>query len=158
GREQAGAGHHVETEALVMRDGRARRGRPLAADHLGLALARIEQDDRNIAAGAVEMRLGHLPRGRGRAGGIECVGALLEDRHADRGRDPVRRRDDAESSLDLGTGRERIWIDVAHGTHNSSATNALPARCMTGVWRPTLSPNRAVVILVHTGAADFPTA
>ena len=37
GRKQAGAGHHVEAEAAVMRDGGLGRRRPLAADHFGLA-------------------------------------------------------------------------------------------------------------------------
>ena len=117
GGEQAGARHHVEAELVEMRDGRAGRRRTLAADHLGLALAGVVEDHRHVAARPVEMRLDHLQREGGGAGGVERVAALLQDRHADRRGDPVGRRDDAEGAFDLGTGGERILIDVAHAAN-----------------------------------------
>ena len=40
-RQQAGAGHEIEAEALVMRDGSASRRRPLPANDLGLAFAHV---------------------------------------------------------------------------------------------------------------------
>ena len=51
GSEQAGAGHHVEAEAAVMGYCCAGRRRALAADHLDAALARVMDDDGDIAAG-----------------------------------------------------------------------------------------------------------
>ena len=52
------------------------------------------------------MRLDHLQyEGHGDAR-IERVAAALQDAHADRGRDPVRRRNDAERSRDLRARRE----------------------------------------------------
>ena len=114
--EQPGAGHEIEAEALIVRDGRAHRRRTLAADHLDLvfALARVVHDDRHVAAGAVEMRLDHLQRERGRHRRVEGVAAALQDAHADRGRDPVRGGADAEGAVDLGPRGEGIGIDVAH--------------------------------------------
>ena len=114
GGEQAGARHHVEAEAAVMGDGGAGRRRALAADHLDAALAGVMEDDGDVAAGAVEMRLHHLQGEGGGAGGVERIAALLQGRHADRGRDPVGRGDDPEGALDLGAGGEGIGIDVAH--------------------------------------------
>ena len=97
-----------------MRDGGLGRRRTLAADHLGLALAHVVEDDRHVAARTVEMRLDHLQREGGGDGGIEGVAAFLQRRHADGGRDPVGRGDHAERALDLGPGGERIRIDVFH--------------------------------------------
>ena len=115
GRQQPGAGHQIEAELVaVMRDGGAGRHRPLPADHLGLAAPHVVEDHRHVAARAVEVRLDHLQRERGRAGGVEGVAAALQDAHADRGRDPVGRGDDAEGALDLGAGGERIRIDEIH--------------------------------------------
>ena len=115
GREQAGAGHHVEAFAPVMRDGGAGRRRALAADHLGAAALHVMDDDRHVAARAVQMRLDHLQREGGGDAGVEGVAAALQHRHADRGGDPVGRGDDAEGAVDLGPRGERIGIDVAHG-------------------------------------------
>ena len=99
---------------MVARGGR----RTLAADDLdGSALAGVVDNDRHIAAGAVEMRLDHLQRERGGDRGIEGVAALLQDSHAHGGGDPMGRRDDAESALDLGPGGEGIWVDI--GCHVS---------------------------------------
>ena len=114
GREQAGARHHVEAEAAVMRDGGLGRRRTLAADHLGLAGAHVVEDDRHVAARTIEMRLDHLQREGGGDGGIEGIAAFLQRRHADRGGDPVGRGDHAEGPFDLGPGGERVGIDILH--------------------------------------------
>jgi hypothetical protein len=116
GREQASAGHHVEAERTVMRDGRRGGRGALAADDLGFALLDVVDDDRNVAARPVEVRLQHLQREGGGDRGVEGVAAALQGSHPDAGRDPVRRGDDAERALDLRAGRERVGIDVAcHG-------------------------------------------
>ncbi len=115
GREQAGAGDEIEAELVaVMRDGGAGRHRALPADHLGLAAPHVVEDHRHVAARAVEVRLDHLQRERGRAGRIEGVAAALQDAHADGGRDPMGRGDDAEGAFDLGARGERIGIDEIH--------------------------------------------
>ena len=114
GGKQAGARHHVEAAPAVMGDGGRGRRRTLPADHLDLALAHVVQDDRNVAARPVEMRLDHLQREGGGDRGVEGVAALLQRRHADRGGDPMGRGDDAERALDLGPRGERIRIDVFH--------------------------------------------
>ena len=111
--EQAGAGHHVEAFALVMRDGGAGRGRALAADQLGLALAHVVEHHRHVAARAVQVRLDHLQREGGGDRGVEGVAAALQRAHADGGGDPVRRGDDAEGAVDLGPRGEGVGIDVA---------------------------------------------
>ena len=113
--EQPGAGHQVEAELAEMRDGGRRGRRPLAADHLDLALAHIVQDHRHVAARPVEMRLHHLQRERGRDRGVERVAAALQHAHADRRGDPVGRGHDAERAVDLRARGERIRIDVLHG-------------------------------------------
>ena len=70
-------------------------------------------DDRNVAAGAVEMRLDHLQRKGGGDAGVERVAAFFQNTHADGGRDPVGRGDHAEGAFDFRPGREWIGIDVA---------------------------------------------
>ena len=114
GGKKAGARHHVEAEAAVMRDGGLGRRRTLAADHLGPALADVVENDRNIPARPVEMGLDHLQREGGGDRGVEGIAALFQHRHADRRRDPVGRRDHAEGALDLGPRGEGVWIDVFH--------------------------------------------
>jgi hypothetical protein len=93
-------------------DGRRGGRRPLPADHLGLAALRVVQNDRNVAARAIEMRLDHLQHEGGCDCRVESIAALLERRHADRRRDPVRCSDDAEGAFDLGPRREWIGIDL----------------------------------------------
>lgn len=113
GREQAGAGHHVEAFASVMCDGGARGRRALTADHLSAAAPHIVDDDGYVAAGTVQMRFDHLEREGGGDAGIEGIPALFQDGHADGGRNPVRGGDDAERAFDLGPRREWIGIDLA---------------------------------------------
>jgi hypothetical protein len=126
GREEAGAGHHFQSLALVMRDRRLGRRRPLAADDFGAATLDVMHDDRHVAARTVQMRLDHLQSKGGRNPGVKGVAAFLQRRHPDRGRDPVGRGHDAEGALDLGPGRERIGIDVAgHGIGSFFGARAL---------------------------------
>ena len=101
GGEQPGAGHEIEAFAAVIRDRRGGRRHALAADHFRSCRAAIVDDDRHVAAGAVEMRLDHLQRERGRHRGIEGIAAPFQHPHADGGRDPMRRGHDAESAFDL---------------------------------------------------------
>ena len=110
GREQPGARHDIEAELGEARDGRRGGRRPLPADHLRLAALHVVQNDRNVAARSVEMRLDHLQHEGRRNRRIESVAAFLERGHADRRRDPVRCGDDAEGAFDLGPRRERIGI------------------------------------------------
>ena len=113
GREQAGAGHHLQAFAAIMRDGRFRGRRALAADHLDLCALHVMHDDRHIAAGAVQMRLDHLQREGGGDAGVERIATLFQHGHPDRGGDPVRRGNDPERSFDFRPCGERIGIDVA---------------------------------------------
>ena len=85
----------------------------MAADHLGPTALRVMDDDRHVSARAVKMRLDNLQGEGGRDARVEGVAAALEHPHADRGRDPVGARDDAEGSLDFGPRREQAWIDEA---------------------------------------------
>ncbi len=113
--KQAGAGDHVEAEAAVMRDGGPCRRGTLAANHLRMPLAHIEQDHWHVAARSIEVGLDDLERERGRAGGVEGVAAFFQHRHAHRRCDPMGRRHDPERALDFGPRGEGIGIDVAHG-------------------------------------------
>ena len=112
--EKAGAGHEIESLAAIMRDGGAPRRRSLAANHFRLAPSHVVDNGRHVAAGAVEMRLDDLERKRGGNGGVESVAAFFQRRHADGGRDPVRRRHDAERAFNFRTRRERVRVDEAH--------------------------------------------
>jgi hypothetical protein len=98
-----------------MRDGGARRRRALAANHFRAPALGIVDDDRHVAAGAVQMRLDHLQRKRRGDAGVESVAAPLQYAHSDRGGDPVGGRDHPERAFDLGPGSEGIWINIAHG-------------------------------------------
>ena len=71
-------------------------------------------DDRDIAAQAVEMRLDDLKRECGGNCGVEGVTAFLQRRHADGRGNPVRRSDDTECAFDFRTRREWAGIDAAH--------------------------------------------
>ena len=115
GREQPGAGHHLQPLALVVRNGGACGRGTLAADHFGAPALDVVHDDRHVAARAVQMRFHHLQGEGGGDGGVECVAAFFQDAHADRGGDPVRGGNHPEHALDLGAGGEGIGIDVAHG-------------------------------------------
>jgi len=67
----AGSGNVVQPQLLKVADaGRLRRG-PLATDDLDLGAARVPEDDRQIAARAVEMRLDNLEDKPGGDGRIE---------------------------------------------------------------------------------------
>src|SRR2546430_1100737 len=83
-----------EAFALIMGDGGGRGWRTLAADRLGAAALHVVHDDRDVAAGAIQMRLDHLEREGGGDAGVEGVAAFFKDGHADGGRDPVRGRND----------------------------------------------------------------
>ena len=107
GGERPGAGDERQPELVaVARDRRRARRRPLRAEHDRLAALDREQDRRQIAARPVQMRLDHLQRQPGRDRRVERVAALLEHRHAGRGREPVRRRDHPEGAAQLGSCRE----------------------------------------------------
>jgi hypothetical protein len=60
------------------------------------------------------MRLDDLQHEGGRDTRVEGVAAPLEDAHADRGRDPMRRRDDAERAIDLRPRGEGAGVVNAH--------------------------------------------
>ena len=97
-----------------MCDGGAGGGGALAADHLGAAAFDVMDDDRDVAAGAVEMRFHDLQREGGGDAGIERIAALFQNAHADRRRDPVGRGHDPKCAFDFGPGGEGIRIDIAH--------------------------------------------
>ena len=128
-RQEAGAGDEVEPEVGEMGEGCGRRGDALPADDvLGPGAGRME-DDRRVAAGAVEMGLRHLQREGGGGGGIEGIATALEHGHADPARDPVRAGDDAEGGGDLGAGREHRgsleWL-TTDATARSAGSKAAP--------------------------------
>jgi len=105
--------------ALVVRDGRLRRRRALTADDFGAAALGIVHDDRNVAAGTVEMRLDHLQR----KGGVATTGvrtrlaALFQNTHADGGWSAIQWVEVTTPKVPSisGRGGEWIGIDVAHG-------------------------------------------
>ena len=129
GREQAGAGHHVEPETAVMRYRCAGRRRALTAHHLGPSTAHVVKNDRNVSPRAVEMRLDDLQRECRRDRRVEGVAALLQHRHADCGRNPMRRRHDAERALDLRTGGKETGIDIGHAGFPSLFAQRTSRRC-----------------------------
>jgi hypothetical protein len=113
GGKQAGAWHHLQALAAIMRNGRFCRRRALATDHLGAAAFGVMHDDRHIAAGTVQMRLDHLQREGGGDAGVERIAALFQRGHPDRGSDPVGRGDDPERAFDFRPCGEWIGIDLA---------------------------------------------
>ncbi len=120
----------------------------LAADHLGAAALGVVDNNRHIAARTVQMRLDHLQREGGGDAGVEGVAALLQNTHADRSGDPVRRGDDAEGAFDFRAGGERIGIDVPHGRAIPCwyrYAGALDHRCG---WMPTAGMPRIAPIFV----------
>jgi len=88
------------------------RRRSLAANHFGPIAFNIIENDRHVAARPVEMRLDDLQRECRRHCRVESIAALFQRRHADRGRDPMRGRNNAKGSFDLGAGREGIGVDL----------------------------------------------
>src|SRR6202012_3658475 len=86
----------------------------LAADDLRPPALRVMNQNRHIPARAVEVRLDNLQRESGGDAGVKGVASALENAHADRGRNPVRGRNDSKGSLNLGSGRESVRIDKAH--------------------------------------------
>ena len=120
GRQQAGAGDEIEPKRLAMRNGQTGRRNALPAQHLGAVALGIVQNDRHVAARTVEVRLDHLKRESGGATGVESIAALFQDRHADRGGDPMGRRHHAEGTFDFRTCREWRRIDKAHGAPSES--------------------------------------
>ena len=60
-----------------MRDRRRRRGRPLTAQH-GRGAVGAGEDQRQVAAGPVEVRLDHLQRQAGGDGRVEGVATALQ--------------------------------------------------------------------------------
>jgi hypothetical protein len=60
------------------------------------------------------MGLDHLEREGGGNRGVEGVAAFFQGGHAYGGGDPVRGRDHAEGTVDLGACREWIGVDVFH--------------------------------------------
>jgi hypothetical protein len=77
------------------------RGNPLAADDMLPPAGRAVQDDRCIAAGAVQVRLGDVQSEARGNRGIEGVAAALQHRHADLAGEPVGAGDDAEGAGDF---------------------------------------------------------
>jgi len=98
-----------EPQLAEVLDGRRRGRRSLAGDDVRALVARAPHDDRRLATGSVEVRLDDLEREPGRDGCVECVAAMLEDRHPGRGREPVRRGDHAECPGQLRPGRHRVF-------------------------------------------------
>jgi hypothetical protein len=94
------------------------------------------------------MRLHHLQREGGRNTGVERVAAFFQDAHADRGGDPVRRGDDAESAFDFRAGGERIGIDVAHGNPMRCWYRGALALDHSSGWMPTAGMPRIAPIFV----------
>src|SRR5689334_10343517 len=87
---------------------------PLATYDLWAVAAHIVKYNRNVATRSVEMRFDDLERESCRDGGVESIAAFFKHRHADGRGNPMRGRDNTECSLDLGTGRKRIWIDLRY--------------------------------------------
>jgi hypothetical protein len=105
-REQAGAGDKIEAQLAEARHCGAGRSGTLAAYHLRATVLRIVDDDRHISAGTVQMRLHDLQDEGGRDSRVKGVAATFEHTHADRCRDPVGARGDAEGPLNFGPRRE----------------------------------------------------
>ena len=113
--------------APIVRDRRFCRCRPLSADHFRAPAPDVVEDHRNVAARAIEMGLDNLQREGRCHSGVECIAAFFQRCHSDGRRDPVRRRDDAESPVDLGTRGE--WVrDLFSTWRNGQRQNYEPKR------------------------------
>src|SRR4051812_6588923 len=97
-----------------MLDRGARGSRTLAADDLRSAPAHIVEDQRNVAARSIEVRLDNLESEGGRDPCVEGASAALENPHSDCRCDPVRRRDDPEGAIDFRTRGETARIGGTH--------------------------------------------
>ena len=109
-----------ELVAVALDRRRARR-RPLRAEDERPVAPGRPDERRQVAAGAVEVRLDDLQREAGRDGGVERVAALLEHGHPRRRREPVRRRHHPEGPPELWPRRE------AHRPNVSVPRRAAPA-------------------------------
>ena len=106
GREHARAGNQVEAQLTEALDRRRRWSDSLTAKRERLAPIDRVEERRDFTAGAVQVRLHHLEREAGRNRGVERVPTALQNRHARCRGKPVRRRDHAERSAQLRSGRE----------------------------------------------------
>jgi hypothetical protein len=106
-------------EALDRRGG----GRDaLGAKHERLPSFRAPEDDRQVAARPVQVRLDDLQREARRGRGVERVAAALEHRHSRSGCEPMRRGDHAEASAELRTRREAVQASSAGASINTGAS------------------------------------
>ena len=143
GGKEPGARNEVEAFAAVMRDRRAGRRDALTADHFRPAAAHVEENDRDVAARPVEMRLDHLERERRGDGRVERVAAAFKDAHAHGSRYPMGRSHDAERALDLRTRGEGIGIDIGHERSRRFAGHYRPSACSSVALRPACCMRRA---------------
>ena len=107
GGEQPRAGDEVEPELSEALGRRGGGRRSLAADDEHVVPRGGVENDRQVAAGPVQVRLDDLQHEPRRRGGVERVAAGLEQPHAGRGREPVRRGDHPERAVELRSCRER---------------------------------------------------
>ena len=106
GGEQPGARHHRQSLVPIAGNGRRGRCHALPGDHPDRLVFGIPEQDRYLAARAVQVRfddLQHETGGHRRVGG---VAAALEHAHADRGAEPVGARHHAEVAAQVGPGGE----------------------------------------------------
>ena len=88
-RQQARARDDVEAQVTHRRDARRPGRRALPAHDERAARLRVEGDDRDLAAEAVEVRLDDLQHEPGGGRRVKRVAALLQDRHPRGGGQPV---------------------------------------------------------------------
>jgi hypothetical protein len=110
GGQQSGSGHLAQPHPGQPFDRRARRERPLSADHLGARRTGAQHDCRQLAARPVEVRLDDLQHETRRGRGIERVAAALKHGHPGLRGEPVRRCHRAESAADIRSCRERLHL------------------------------------------------
>ena len=101
GRQQPGTRDQVQTQVLECLDGSGTRGGTLTANHLLPPRFRIVQNDRRIASGSVQMRLGDLQDEGGGDRGIKGIAAAFQYRHAGAAGQPVRAGDNSERPGDF---------------------------------------------------------
>src|SRR5450759_2803138 len=88
--EQAGTGDVVQAERADQLDGGRLWRRALTADDLNAASSYIPEQDWDLPAESVQVRLHHLQDEAGGEGGLACITALLEHRHPALSGEPVR--------------------------------------------------------------------